>query len=1112
MGKLTYRDAGVDLELYGQSLAGMVPFLKQTHTPRVLDGFGGFASLFTLEYNPFARSYRNPVLVSCTDGVGTKLKVAGLMNRHDTVGIDLVAMSVNDCLCTGGEPLFFLDYLALPKDDPALIAELVKGISAGCLDAGCALVGGETAILPDLYQPGDYDLAGFCVGVVERDYIIDGRYTEPGDVVLGLASTGLHSNGYSLARKVIFEHAGLKVTDHVPELGRTVGEALLEPTRIYVRTVLDLLRHFSAEKRLVRALAHITGEGLPGNIPRVLPPGTSRPSTPWKLDRAADLHVATTARRYRAGGDGNGLQPRHRVCRHRQPRIGRLVMPPADRVRSGTHLCHWRGYRRRAGRRVEPMSCVPAGNTRHQSRSNRHRGASSMKCVIHAAIPIALLVCAAWSTAQEKPTKRDPRPTNDATVRQRLDAEAASLVALYKQLHAHPELALQEEKTAARLAKELRQAGFDVTEKFGGTGVVAVLKNGAGPTILVRADMDGLPIEEQTGVPYASKERMRDRDGLNVGVMHACGHDINMTCLVGTARVLAGMKDRWKGTLVFIGQPAEETGQGAKAMLEAGLFEKFPRPDYGLALHCDVRYAHGHVNYRIGQLQANVDSVDIVVRGRGGHGAAPHTTVDPVVLAARMVLDLQTLVSRERDPFEPVVVTVGSIHGGTKHNIIPSEVKLQLTVRTLTDASRKAVLDGIVRIVRAVAVSAQAPEPIVRHAAGEYTPALVNHPELAHRMIALLKDVVGPERVHERPPSMGGEDFSRFGLAGVPTFYYHLGSLAPERIDAARKGGPALPAMHGPFYYPVPEPTIRTGVLTMALAVLELLNQPRKIPVLFDTDIGDDIDDAFALALLLASAEIDLRGVTTSFGDTHTRAFIACRMLHAAGRKDVPVAAGRSAKLSDAPRGQMQYGVAVAGVRLPEKEPAVEFLYRQLKAHPGELTLLAVGPLTNFADLLTLHPDCKPWIKRLVIMGGSVRIGYDGKAKPEVEWNIKCNVKAAQTVFASGVPLVVAPLDATGTVALGPDAQRRIFEAHTPLTDELHALCKLWGAKTPVLFDPVAVALCITDRFCTMEDLCLAVDDQGNTRIGKGKANARVATAIRHEEFVRWYLARVAPK
>jgi phosphoribosylformylglycinamidine cyclo-ligase len=272
---LTYRSAGVDLDVYEQTLAGMVPYLRRTHTPRVLDGFGGFASLFSLDYNArlFSRNYRHPVLVSCTDGVGSKLKVASLAGKHDTVGIDLVAMSVNDCLCTGGEPLLFLDYLAMPKDDPALTRDLIKGISDGCLEADCSLVGGETAILPDFYRPGDYDMAGFCVGVVERDHIINGRAIRPGDAVLGLASTGLHSNGYGLARKIVFEHAGLKVTEFVPELGRTVGEELLEPTRIYVRAVKDLLRHYPVKRRVVRGLAHITGEGLEGNVPRVLPPG-----------------------------------------------------------------------------------------------------------------------------------------------------------------------------------------------------------------------------------------------------------------------------------------------------------------------------------------------------------------------------------------------------------------------------------------------------------------------------------------------------------------------------------------------------------------------------------------------------------------------------------------------------------------------------------------------------------------------------------------------------------------------------------------------------------------------------------------------------------------------
>ncbi|MFN4258383.1 MAG: phosphoribosylformylglycinamidine cyclo-ligase, partial [Gemmataceae bacterium] len=270
----TYRSAGVDLDVYEKTLAGIGPLLKRTHTPRVLDGFGGFASLFSLDYNSrlFARNYRHPVLVSCADGVGSKLKIAALMNKHDTVGIDLVAMSVNDCLCTGGEPLFFLDYLAMPQDDPALTKALVKGISDGCLEADCCLVGGETAILPDFYQPGDYDMAGFCVGVVERDHIINGKGIQPGDAVLGLASSGLHSNGYSLARQVVLEHAGLKVTEFVPELGKTVGEELLEPTRIYVRPIKNILRHYPVKKRVVRGLAHITGGGLVDNVPRVLPP------------------------------------------------------------------------------------------------------------------------------------------------------------------------------------------------------------------------------------------------------------------------------------------------------------------------------------------------------------------------------------------------------------------------------------------------------------------------------------------------------------------------------------------------------------------------------------------------------------------------------------------------------------------------------------------------------------------------------------------------------------------------------------------------------------------------------------------------------------------------
>ena len=274
-GKMDYKAAGLDLELYEDGLTRISKWVKRTHGPRVLDGFGGFASLFSLDFTNrlFAKNYKNPVLVSGSDGVGTKLKVACMLGRHDTVGIDLVAMSVNDILCTGAEPLFFLDYVALPKDDPALLEQIVKGISNGCVESGCALVGGETAILPDMYQPGDYDLAGFCVGVIDRDHILDGRGVREGDVVIGLTSSGLHSNGYSLARKVAFGKAGLKADSLVPELGQTIGDALLTPTRLYARAVKEILMHYPVKRRVVRAIAHITGEGLEGNVPRTIPAG-----------------------------------------------------------------------------------------------------------------------------------------------------------------------------------------------------------------------------------------------------------------------------------------------------------------------------------------------------------------------------------------------------------------------------------------------------------------------------------------------------------------------------------------------------------------------------------------------------------------------------------------------------------------------------------------------------------------------------------------------------------------------------------------------------------------------------------------------------------------------
>jgi hippurate hydrolase len=444
------------------------------------------------------------------------------------------------------------------------------------------------------------------------------------------------------------------------------------------------------------------------------------------------------------------------------------------------------------------------------------------------------LLTAGLALAVTAAPRADDRPANSGAlpVKERVE-EVNKLLAenfghlqeLYKYLHSHPELSLQEVRTAARLAKELREAGFEVTEKVGGTGVVGVLKNGEGPTLLIRTDMDALPVIERTGLPYASSVRVRDRGGREVGVMHACGHDMHMTCWTGTARVLAGMKDRWHGTLVFIGQPAEEIGAGARHMLEAGLFKKFPRPDYCLALHCDGNRPHGSIAYTEGLALANVDSVDITVRGKGGHGAAPHTTIDPVVIAARIVLDLQTLVSRETNPTDPAVVTVGSIHGGSKHNVIPNEVRLQLTVRSTKDAVRKHLLDGIKRIADAAAAAAGAPAPEVKVDPEEFTPALLNDPALTRKTVALFKEVLGADKVVERPAVMGGEDFGRYGREGVPIFLYFLGTIAPERVAEAARTGRPLPSLHSDLYYPVPEPSIRTGVRTMSLAALNLLGK-----------------------------------------------------------------------------------------------------------------------------------------------------------------------------------------------------------------------------------------------------------------------------------------------
>jgi len=345
--------------------------------------------------------------------------------------------------------------------------------------------------------------------------------------------------------------------------------------------------------------------------------------------------------------------------------------------------------------------------------------------------------------------------------------------------------------------------------------------------------MDALPIEEQTGLPYASKAQSRNKDGEVVGVMHACGHDVHMTCWIGAARALADMKEHWHGTLVFIAQPAEETGAGADAMIQAGLFTKFPKPDFCLALHCDPQNAAGTVTFTPGLAMANIDMVQIIVKGKGGHGAWPHMTVDPVVLASRLVLDLQTLVSRENNPTDPLVLTVGTIHGGVKANVIPNEVTLQLTVRTTREATRKRTLDGIARMAKGVAMSANAPEPDVRIRSNWHTPAVVNDPKLLNKTVETFKECLGEDRVCQRPPMMGGEDFARFGREGIPSMLFFLGTQDAEKVAKAEAGDEnVLPSLHSDRFAPVMEPTLKTGVQAMTLAVLNLtgrsVHQPTK--------------------------------------------------------------------------------------------------------------------------------------------------------------------------------------------------------------------------------------------------------------------------------------------
>ena len=430
------------------------------------------------------------------------------------------------------------------------------------------------------------------------------------------------------------------------------------------------------------------------------------------------------------------------------------------------------------------------------------------------AVAAALLAIAASASAQA--------PALHAQVPPLVNGMYASLDALYKDLHAHPEMAYQEVRTAAKMAEEMRKLGFEVTEKIGKTGVVAIYKNGTGPTVMVRTELDALPMEEKTGLPYASKAKTQYA-GRETFVAHSCGHDIHMASWVGTARTLLALKEQWKGTLMFVAQPAEETVTGAKAMLDDGLFKRFGKPDYAFALHTSPS-PYGFVGVRAGPTSSNSDGLEITFKGRGGHGSAPDKTIDPITIAARFITDVQTVVSREKDPAEFGVVTVGAIQGGTVGNIIPDQVVLRGTIRSYKPEVREKLLAGIRRTAQAAAMMGGAPEPDVALVPGGA--AIVNDAAVVNRTTAAIQAVLGGAQVVQVPPITASEDFSEFLNAGVPGMMFFVGVSAPEDVAAAMKpGGKPLAFNHSPFFAPVPEPAIKVGVQAMSVAVLTALAQ-----------------------------------------------------------------------------------------------------------------------------------------------------------------------------------------------------------------------------------------------------------------------------------------------
>ena len=399
-------------------------------------------------------------------------------------------------------------------------------------------------------------------------------------------------------------------------------------------------------------------------------------------------------------------------------------------------------------------------------------------------------------------------------------------MSLYKDLHANPELSYQEFETSEKLANLLESIGYEVTRNVGGNGVVALLKNGNGKNIMFRADMDGLPVEEKTGARYASQKKVTNLDGEEVFTMHACGHDVHMTVLIGVAEYLFENKSEWQGNLILVLEPAEEVSGGARNMIKDGLFTRFPRPDYNLAFHVNAGMPTGKVGFLPGWAMANVDSVDITVKGIGGHGAYPHTTKDPIVIAANIVTQLQTIVSRQIAPTDPAVVTVGSIHGGTKHNVIPNEVKLQLTLRSYTDEVRNETISSIKKIVKGSAISAGLSEenyPVIE-IKDEYTPAVFNNPSLVEKIQKSFVKSLGEKNVIKVSPVMGGEDFGMFGRVEpiIPTALFWLGAVNKKVYEKAQKEDLILPSLHSDLFLPDAKPAIATGVKAMTSAILDL--------------------------------------------------------------------------------------------------------------------------------------------------------------------------------------------------------------------------------------------------------------------------------------------------